>query len=162
MDKVVKEYLREFGYEDNIDEKQETRVREWLDIFKGTTDKYNVKIYNGTSYVTHKINSLGLPSQMCGDLADFFFNEKLEITISDNTVQEQINACLDQNNFLHNGNKLMQLVKALGTGAFVPYLDCGVFKINYLNASNIVILKTNTDSVVDVLFYTKKKVKDRV
>ena len=54
----------------------------------------------------------------------------------------------------------MQLVKALGTGAFVAYLDKGVLKINYLKATNIVILKANADEVIDVLFWTKTKGKD--
>lgn len=162
MDKVVKEYLKQYGYEDCIDEKQETRVTEWLKVFEGPTERYKVKIYNGTSYVTRTINSLGLAHQMCGDLADFFFNEKLEITLSNKSIQKQIEQCLEQNSFLKNGNKLMQLVKALGTGAFVPYLDNGVLRINYLNASNIVILKTTTDGVVDVLFYTKRKIKERI
>ncbi len=52
----------------------------------------------------------------------------------------------------------MQLVKALGTGAIVPYLDNDVLRINYLNASNIVILKSNKREVIDVLFWSETKV----
>lgn len=52
----------------------------------------------------------------------------------------------------------MQLTKALGTGAFVPYLDKGVLRINYLNATNIVILKANKREVIDVLFWCETKV----
>lgn len=160
MDKIVKEFLDKYGYKECIDENQETRVNEWLNIFKGPTKKYKIKIYNGKSFVPYTIKSLNLPSQMCGDLADFYFNEKLDITIDNKKVQEKINACLQQNRFLHNGNKLMQLVKALGTGAFVPYLDKGVLKINYVNATNIIILKATADEVIDVLFWSKTKTKD--
>lgn len=155
MDKIVKDFLNKYGYKDCIDEKQETRVNEWLDIYKGPTKKYNIKIYNGKSFVPYTIKTLNLPSQICGDLADFFFNEKLDITIDNERVQKKINACLEQNKFLHNSNKLMQLVKALGTGAFVPYLDNGVLKINYVNATNIIILKATADEVIDVLFWSK-------
>ena len=109
MDKIVKDYLKQFGYDDCIDENQESRVNEWLDIFKGPTKKYKMRIYNGKNYVNYTMKSLNLPSQVCGDLADFFFNEKLDITIDNDTVQKQINECLEQNNFLHNGNKLLQL-----------------------------------------------------
>lgn len=160
MDKIVKEFLEKYGYKDCIDENQETRVKEWLDIFKGPTKKYKIKIYNGKSFVPYTIKSLNLPSQMCADLADFYFNEKLDITIDNERVQKKINACLEQNKFLHNGNKLMQLTKALGTGAFVPYLENGVLKINYVNATNIIILKANSDEVIDVLFWSKTKTKD--
>lgn len=160
MDKIVKEYLKEYGYDNCIDEQQESRVQEWLEIFKGPTKKYKTKIYNGKSYTNYTIKSLNLPSQICGDLADFFFNEKLDITIDKKTVQDKINACLEQNNFLHNSNKLMQMVKALGTGAFVPYLDNSILKINFMKAPNIIILKANTDDVIDVLFWSKTKTKN--
>lgn len=160
MDKIVKDYLKKFGYENCIDENQESRVKKWLDIYKGKTKDYMLKIYNGKKYVNYEIKSLNMPSQVCGDLADFFFNEKLDITISDVEVQKAINTCLEQNNFLHNGNKLMQLVKALGTGAFVPYLDKNILKINYMKAPNIVILKANTDDIVDVLFWSQTKTKN--
>lgn len=157
MDKVVKNFLKDHGYDNCIDENQETRVSEWLDIYKGPTKKYNIKIYNGKKYNKYTIKSLNLPTQMCGDLADFFFNEKLDITMDKPNVEKKIKECLKQNNFLHNSNKLMQLVKALGTGALVAYLDNGVLKINYMKAPNIVILRANADEVIDVLFWSKTK-----
>ena len=160
MEKIVKDYLAEFGYENCVDENQESRVNEWLETYKGPTNKYKIKIYNGKNYNTYNIKSLNLPTQVCGDLADFFFNEKLDITIDNEDVQKKINACLEQNNFLHNANKLMQLVKALGTGSFVAYLDNDVLKINYMKAVNIIILKANTDDVIDVLFWSKTKTKN--
>lgn len=51
----------------------------------------------------------------------------------------------------------MQLVKALGTGAFVPYLDNNVLRINYIKAPNVIILKANADDIIDVLFWSKTK-----
>lgn len=103
------------------------------------------------------MKSLNIASQSCEDLSDFFFNEKLEITISNKTIQNKINDCLEQNGFLDNANSLMQLVKALGTGAIVPYLDNNVLRINYLNATNVVILRANKREVQDVLFWNISK-----
>ena len=160
MDKIVIDYLKEFGYDGCVDENQGKRVSEWLDIYKGPTKKYEIKIYNGKNYTNYKIKSLNLPSQVCGDLADFFFNEKLDITMDNKEVGEKIAECLNQNNFLDNSNKLMQLVKALGTGALVPYLDNNVLKINYVKATNIVILKADENEVIDVLFWRKTKTKN--
>jgi len=160
MDTVVKNFLKDHGFDNCIDENQETRVSEWLDIYKGPTEKYKIKIYNGKKYNNYTIKSLNLPTQTCGDLADFFFNEKLDITIDKPAIQKKIDECLKQNNFLHNGNKLMQLVKALGTGALVAYLDNNVLKINYMKAPNIIILRANADDVIDVLFWNKTKTQD--
>lgn len=158
MEKIVTDFLKELGYESNIiDEEQEKRVKEWLGWFGGKTKYHNYSIYNGKKLCKRTYKALNIASQSCGDLSDFFFNEKLEITIDNEKVQERINECLEQNGFLQNSNKLMQLVKALGTGAYVPYLDNNVLKINYNNATNIVILGADKDEVQDVLFWSKRK-----
>lgn len=133
-------------------------MKEWLDWYGGKTKKHTYYVYNGKKKNKRTLKSLNIASQSCEDLSDFFFNEKLDITIDNKKIQEKINECLRQNNFLDNSNKLMQLVKALGTGAYVPYLDEGVLKINYNNATNIVILEANNNDVQDVLFWTKKKI----
>lgn len=159
MEKVVTDFLKELGYESSvIDEEQEKRVKEWLCWYGGKTKYHNYKVYNGKKYCKRTYKSLNIANQACSDLSDFFFNEKLDITIDKKSVQTKIDECLEQNGFLQNSNKLMQLVKALGTGAYVPYLDNKVLKINYINATNIVILEADKDEVQDVLFWSKRKV----
>lgn len=159
MEKIVTNFLKELGYENNvIDEEQEKRVNNWLEWFGGKTKQHNYTIYNGKKLCKRTYKSLNIASQSCGDLSDFFFNEKLDITIDNERVQEKLKECLEQNNFLANSNKLMQLVKALGTGAYVSYLEDKVLKINYINATNIVILEADKDGVQDVLFWSKRKV----
>ena len=158
MEQVVKDFLKEIGYsEDVIDSEQENRVSKWLMWYKGKTKDYCYKIYNGKRYVPKTLKSLCIIPQSCNDLSDFFFNEKLEITIDNKQVEEMIKDCLMQNNFLSNSNKLMQLVKALGTGAYVPYLNDGVLKINYIKAPNIIILEGTQENIVSVLFWTVSK-----
>ena len=130
--------------------------------YKGKTKQHEYQVYNGQKFVKRKYKSLNILSQACGDLSDFYFNEKLDITIDKKSVQDKINACFEQNNFLSNSNKLMQLVKALGTGAYVPYLEKDVLKINFINASNIVILSSDNNGVQDVLFWSEKKIKDGI
>lgn len=161
MEKIVTDFLKELGYESNIiDEEQEKRVKEWLSWYGGKTKYHNYKIYNGKKLCKRTYKSLSIASQSCADLSDFFFNEKLDITIDKENVQTKIKECLEQNNFLENSNKLMQLVKALGTGAYVPYLEDEVLKINYINATNIIILEADKDEVQDILFWSKRKVKN--
>ena len=128
--------------------------------YEGKTKNHEYYVYNGKAKNKYILKSLNITSQSCEDLSDFFFNEKLEITISNKRVQKAINDCFMQNGFLDNANSLMQLVEALGTGAFVPYLDEGVLRINYLDATNIVILNATKKEVKEVLFWTKTKTLD--
>ena len=156
MKETIKQIILGLGYDENVlDENQENRVNLWLNWLKGKTKEHQYRIYNGKKYVRKEFKSLNICSQSCSDLGDFFFNEKLDITIDKPNVQEKIDECLEQNNFLENANKLMQLTKALGTGALVEYLDNEVLRINYINASNIVILKADRGEIQDVLFYSE-------
>ncbi len=140
-----------------IDVDQENRVNNWLNWYEGKTKNHIYYVYNGKKKNKCELKSLNIVSQSCEDLSDFFFNEKLEITISNKRAQKAINECLEQNGFLDNANNLLQLTKALGTGAFVPYLDNGVLKINYMNATNIIILSANKREIREILFWNVEK-----
>ena len=162
MNKVVKDYIKSLGYEKVIDIDHENLVDNWLKWYKGKTDKHFYNIYNGKTYNKVEMKTLNIASQSCGDLSDFFFNEKLDITINDKEIQESIDKILMQNNFLYNCNNLMQLTEALGTGAIVPYLDKDKLRINYIAAPNIVILSCRENVPTEVLFYSEETVKDGI
>ena len=129
-------------------------------MYKGKTKDYNYYVYNGKSRVKQTLKSLNIASQACADLSDLFFNEKLDITIDNERIDGIIHECLEQNKFLSKANRLLQLVKALGEGAFVAYKDKEVLKINYLNATNIVILEANGQEVDSVLFWSERPIKN--
>ena len=155
MEQIVKDFIKDLGFEDAIDENQETRVNNWLNWYKGKTKDYNYYVYNGKNKIKRILKSLYIIQQSCEDISDFYFNEKLDIEIDKDTVSEKIHKALEQNDFLYNANKLMQLTKALGTGAMVPYLDNDILKINFIDATGIVILEADKSNVKSVLFWSK-------
>ena len=81
MNKVVSDYITKLGYEKVIDIDHENLVDNWLKWFKGKTDKHTYYIYNGKIKNKMELKSLNIASQSCSDISDFFFNEKLDITI---------------------------------------------------------------------------------
>lgn len=159
MNKVVVDYIKSIGYENVIDIEHENLVNDWLKWYKGKTPSHEYYIYNGTVKNKLIMKSLNIASQSCGDISDFFFNEKLDITIDNEEIQKKIDTILMQNNFLYNCNNLMQLVEALGTGAIVPFLDKDILRINYLSAPNIVILSCRENIPTEVLFFSEEKTK---
>lgn len=160
MEEKLKEFLQELGYDTNlIDTEQQSRVKDWLNWYKGKTKEHIYYVYNGEQRVKKIMKSLNIAAQACEDVSDFFFNEKLDITIDNEKINDQIQDYLRQNKFLTNSNKLMQLIKALGTGAYVAYLEDNVLRINYLNATNIIILESDKQDVKSALFYNTRRVK---
>lgn len=157
MKEKIKEFLREIGFNPNLAEtKHSKQVDKWLRIFKGKTKEHEFYIYNGLNRNKQTIKTLGMAYRSCCDLSDFFFNEKMEITTDSEAFNEELKDVLEQNKFLSNANSLFQKVKALGDGAFVAYLDDNVLRINYLNATNIIILDADNKGVNSVLFYNEK------
>ena len=153
--KKIIEFLNEIGYDESIiDEDQNKRVKKWLSWYKGKTKDHDYYVYNGKKKNKKTLKSLCIPSQSCQDISDFYFNEKLDIKIDNEKVSKQILEILKTNDFLFNANKLMQLVKALGTGAWVPYLDKGVVNINYIDATGIIILDADKSNVKSVLLWS--------
>lgn len=155
MEKIVTDFLEEIGYKDAYDEEQEKRVQNWLKWYKGKTKEHEYYVYNGQKRTKKTLKSLNIIPQSCNDLADFFFNEKLEITIDNKKSNDIIKEVLKANDFLFNANNLMQLTKALGTGAIIPYLEKNVLKINYIDATGIIILEADKHNVKSVLFWNK-------
>lgn len=155
MNQTIKDFLKEIGYDESIiDKDQLKRADEWLKWYKGKTKYHNYYVYNGKKKVKQTLKSLNIASQSCEDISDFYFNEKLDIKIDNKNASEKILDILRTNDFLFNGNKLLQLVKALGTGAIIPYLDKDVLKINYIDATGIIILEADKAGVKSVLFWS--------
>ena len=154
MKDKVKQFLTEIGFDANlIDSEHFNDVDKWLKMYKGKTAQHEYYTYNGLNKTKQEIKSLQLAYKSCNDLSDFFFNEKMEITTDSEKFNEILNDVFEQNKFLANANKLLQRVKALGDGAIVCYLDNNVLKMNFLNATNIVILDADTTGVNSVLFF---------
>lgn len=157
MKQTIIDFLREIGIDAVvIDENQESRVKKWLDIYKGTSGDHEYYVYNGKKRTKQNLKSLKIPYKSCNDLSDFFFNEKLEITTDNKKFNEVLNDVLQQTHFLSNANGLLQLTKALGDGAIVPYLENDVLKMNFLNATNMIILDSDTTGIKSVLFYNEE------
>lgn len=158
MKETIKQFLREINIDESvIDDEQENLVKKWLDIYKGTSKDYEYYVYNGKKRTKQTLKSLNIPYRSCNDLSDFFFNEKLEITTDNKEFNKVIEDVFRQTHFLSNANGLLQLTKALGDGAIVPYLDNDVLKMNFLNATNIIILDSDTTGVNSILFYNEEE-----
>ena len=161
MKQQIIQFLQEIGIDKSIiDDNQENRVKKWLDIYQGKAKDHEYFVYDGKKRKKLILKSLAIPYKSCNDLSDFFFNEKLEITTDNKKFNKRLEEIFNQTHFLSNANGLLQLTKALGDGAIVPYLDNGVLKMNFLNATNIIILDADTTGVNSILFYNEENTKD--
>ena len=145
-------------------ESQSPKLSLWEQWYKGYNPSFHdYKIYNGFEYVKLVKKNLGIAKKSCEDWANLLLNEKCDIIVKD---KEELDELLKENSFWSNGNRLIELTFALGTGAFVESIDNLIvnddgiavksneskIKISYINATKIYPLTFRDGEIVECAF----------
>ena len=112
-------------------------ISEWLEWYQNEVSRFHTyRIYDGVRLRSEKRYRLGMAKKVCEDWANLLLNEKVSIRAGD--YDGRLREILERNNFRVRGNQLIELAFALGTGAFVEYLDPrGGVVIDYVRADMI-------------------------
>lgn len=155
MGKTIQNYLSGKGYNMPPDETF-SHIQEWLEWYQGDVRKFHrYKVYNGVNMTVHRRHSLNMAKKVSEDWANLLLNEKVSIKVGDFT--KQLEEIFADNNFYVRGNQLIEITFALGTGAFVEYLDgAGDVVIDYLRADMIYPLSWDNGDVIECAFGTTK------
>ena len=171
----IKKYLNKAGY-DTVDSSFYSLIRVWKSWYVGDVNKFHrYKMYNGKEHVPCRRLSLGMAKKLSEDIADLLLNERVQITIQDETTSKFVMKVLDDNNFSVVGNDYQERKAYTGTVAYVPYLDnievdedgavipgdAGRIKINYVSASNIYPLSWCNGYVSECAFVFPKVIKSK-
>ena len=146
--------------------------RSWYNSNVRKFHKYKVYRGNGTS-VNCTRYSLGMAKKVCEDMADLLLNEKVTITVADQTTDTFVKKVLESNTWEELGNEYQELKAALGTVAYVVYIKDAVVDeagnmtggnvgINFVEASNIFPTSWQNKVVMECIFtfhktYKRKK-----
>ena len=68
---------------------------------------------------------MGMAKKLSEDIADLLFNERVMITLEDETTQEFVQKVLDNNHFLVMGNDYQERKAYSGTVAYPLSVQCG-------------------------------------
>lgn len=119
---TIQEYLEKKGYNVATDETMQ-HIDEWQDWYEGyVKDFHHYTIYNGIEMVGKDRYALNMAKTISEDWANLLLNEKVKI-YTGTDFDKQLETVFEYNNFRVKGNQLIELAFALGTGAFVEYLD---------------------------------------
>ena len=151
MSNAVRQYLTSQKLNTASDETY-SHIDEWLDWYKGDVEKFHTyKIWNGVVATVQKRYRLGMAKKICEDWANLLLNEKVAIKAGD--YEERLNEILEKNNFRVRGNQLVEMAFALGTGAFVEYLDSDrEVLIDYIRADMIYPLSWDNGDITECAF----------
>lgn len=151
MSNIIRQYLTGQKYNTASDETYD-HVDEWLSWYQDNVPKFHTyKVYNGSVVVEQKRYRLGMAKKVCEDWANLLLNEK--VAIKAGAYEKELNEVLERNNFKVRGNQLIEITFALGTGAFVEYLDAdGNVTIDFIRADMIYPLSWDNGEVTECAF----------
>lgn len=106
---------------------------------------------------------MGMAKKISEDIADLLLNERVKITLSDETTGAFVQQVLDENRFLVLGNDYQERKAYTGTVAYVPYLRdaevtetgeilSGKIGIDYISAGNIFPVSWSNGTVTECAF----------
>ena len=155
MSNKIQQYLRDHKYNTAPDEIY-SHIDEWLEWYQGEVRKFHkYKVFNGVVTTEYKRYSMGMAKKLCEDWANLILNEKVSIKAGD--YEKRLNEILEANNFRVRGNQLLEMVFALGTGAFVEYRDASDnVIIDYIRADMIYPLSWDNGDITECVFGTTR------
>lgn len=157
-------YFRKKGI-DTVDASFYRKIDEWISWYNSNVRQftfYKVNTGRGTSKRCRR-KSMGMAKKLSEDIADLLLNERVMITLEDETTQEFVRKVLDNNHFLVMGNDYQERKAYSGTVAYIPYLynavvqedgtiSAGEIGINYVDAKNIYPVSWNNGNVTECVF----------
>lgn len=154
--KAVIDYLKQNGYT-TIDPAYYENIRLWALWYRGRVPSiHNYIQYNGKQRIRRSRKSLGMAKKIAEDWANLLLNEKVVITADNESVNEACKEDLTRNKFSLYGNQLIEKAFALGTGAFVEYIDNNIV-IDYITANCIYPLTWDNGDVTECAFASERK-----
>lgn len=129
-----------------------TVMQECYAWYRNLTDWHNYFIYNGLRRVKQERAKLGMAKTVCEDWASLLLNEKVAITTDSQAETDKINEVLDNNNFSVEANKLVELMFALGTGAFVETWNGERVVLDYIQGDMIFPLAWDNGVITECAF----------
>lgn len=153
---AVLQYLKREGY-DVVDSSYYSNIKLWFSWYKGKVAQFhNYRQYNGIKKINRSRKSLGMAKKLCEDWANLELNEKVTIVIDNDEINTAVHNVLENNNFRIRGNQLLEITYALGTGAFVEYMDGGDICIDYIRAGMIFPLRWDNGEILSCAFASER------
>lgn len=153
---AILQYLSREGY-DSVDSSYYAKIALWLSWYKGKVVQFhNYRQYNGMKKINRTRKTLGMAKKVCEDWANLELNEKVSIVIDNESINNAVHDVLEDNNFRIKGNQLLEIAYALGTGAFVEYLDGEKICIDYIRASMIYPLQWDNGEILSCAFASER------
>lgn len=159
MDKRIVEFLKSKGVHIEQPWNADEAIKLWANWYAGYVDGFHrYKLYQGEKRIPQERKTLKMAETACQDWADLLLNEKVEISCSDDTVQERLNMVLQRVNFAVQANQLLERAFAVGGGFFIEYWDGTGVNIKYVTQDRMIPITYTSAGLIEAAFTSKQVV----
>ncbi len=158
----IRECLKNLGY-DTVPSDIYSKIVQWDSWYKGKVESFHYyRQYNGKKLIGRERATLGMAKKICEDWANLLLNEKVTISVADDTVNKRVHDVLIKNNFFVMANRMIELAFAHGTSAFSEYIaNDGSIMIDYICAEHIFPLSWRANVISECAFGCEKRINGR-
>jgi len=156
MEAILK-YLKTQGAV--LDRAYYERIARWTEWYRGHVESFHkYRVFTGVKRIERTRYQLGMCKKAAEEWANLLLNERVLLTTENKKFQVQLADTLNANKFYSRGNQLIEKAFALGTGAFVEWLDAdGAVVIDYVQADMIFPLTVENGEITECAFASERK-----
>lgn len=145
-----------------MNEEMFQKIDIWKALYKGFYSKWHDISYKTIDGLkTRKMDTLGMAKVAASEMASLVYNEKCEISISDNTVAELIEDVFKYNKFDKKFQDYLEYQFAMGGMVIKPYVKDDKIMLSYVTADCFIPLSWENESITEGVFVNEFMKKDK-
>lgn len=145
-----------------VDGKTYQRIDEWKALYQGYYEPWHKVTYHTVDGERRRqMASLRAPKVITQEMASIIFNEKCEISLSNEELSENIMGVLDANNFTALFQEYLEYMFSLGGIVIKPYVKDDKLMLSYVTADCFIPVGWDNKGISEGVFVNEVRKKDK-
>lgn len=125
----------------------------WMSLYRGYYEAWHKVTYQTIAgEQTRKLETLNMAKISASEMASLVFNEKCEISISDESLGDEIEEVFKSNKFNKVFQDFLEYQFAHGGMVIKPYVDNGKIILSFVTADGFIPLSWDNDNITEAVF----------
>jgi A118 family predicted phage portal protein len=137
----------------NISEEMYQQIDVWKALYKGYYEPFHKLRYKTIDgWKTRKMDTLQMAKIVSSEMAGLVFNEKCEISISDQSLSDFIDGVFKDNKFYKEFQDYIEYMFAYGGMVIKPFVQDGKVMLSFVTADCFIPISWHNDTITEGIF----------
>lgn len=140
-------------------DKMYNNIEKWKQLYMGYYPKWHDVTYQTVDGNSHKrqMRSMGMPKVISAEMANLVFNEKCEISLSDENTHDYVQKVFDNSSFYLQFQNYLEYMFAIGGIVAKVYADDKGVRIGFVNADCFIPTADNGKTITEGIFINESR-----